>query len=254
MTAASVQITTPETGADAPPAPAAPGSRPEWLPEKFYADGKPNFEALAKSYAELEKSKGVVTPPAVVPPVVAPPAAMTPEQANEAMTSKGLEVKALYAEFEKDGKLSQESYDKLAKAGWDKGFVDSYIAGQTARGNELAGEVFGIAGGEAEYRELMTWAGTSLPAEEIAQFNKLTDEGKLEDIKTTVRGLHARMIVARGHEPSGTIQGGTGLGGKSGAVPFANWEQVAKSAGSHEYKTDPAFRAAHQARLAVSAI
>jgi hypothetical protein len=29
--------------------------RPEWLPEKFWADDGPNVEALAKSYSELEK-------------------------------------------------------------------------------------------------------------------------------------------------------------------------------------------------------
>ena len=29
--------------------------RPEWLPEKFWNDGNPDYENLSKSYAELEK-------------------------------------------------------------------------------------------------------------------------------------------------------------------------------------------------------
>ena len=29
--------------------------RPDWLPEKFWNDGNPDYENLSKSYAELEK-------------------------------------------------------------------------------------------------------------------------------------------------------------------------------------------------------
>ena len=32
--------------------------RPEWLPEKFWGEGGPNVENLAKSYAELERQRG----------------------------------------------------------------------------------------------------------------------------------------------------------------------------------------------------
>jgi hypothetical protein len=45
----------------APPAPPASGeapARPEFLPEKFWKDGAPQIEALAKSYSELEKQRG----------------------------------------------------------------------------------------------------------------------------------------------------------------------------------------------------
>lgn len=47
---------TPPAGGDTPPPPA---DRPEWLPEKFW-DGEakaPRVDALAKSYAELEKTR-----------------------------------------------------------------------------------------------------------------------------------------------------------------------------------------------------
>lgn len=32
--------------------------RPEWLPEKFWVEGQPSYENLAKSYSELEKMRG----------------------------------------------------------------------------------------------------------------------------------------------------------------------------------------------------
>lgn len=49
----------PAPGGETPPASNAP-ARPDWLPEKFFdaKAGAPNVEALAKSYAELEKARG----------------------------------------------------------------------------------------------------------------------------------------------------------------------------------------------------
>jgi hypothetical protein len=44
-------------GGGASTSPATP-ARPEYLPEKFWKDGAPNVEALAKSYTELEKMRG----------------------------------------------------------------------------------------------------------------------------------------------------------------------------------------------------
>ena len=32
--------------------------RPEWLPEKFFKDGNPDYESLAKSYTEAESYIG----------------------------------------------------------------------------------------------------------------------------------------------------------------------------------------------------
>lgn len=48
-----------ETG-EAPIENAAPveESRPEWLPEKFWVEGKPAYDKLAQSYGELEKMRG----------------------------------------------------------------------------------------------------------------------------------------------------------------------------------------------------
>jgi hypothetical protein len=35
-------------------------SRPEWLPEKFWVEGKPAYDKLAQSYGELEKMRGTL--------------------------------------------------------------------------------------------------------------------------------------------------------------------------------------------------
>lgn len=57
-----------ETGEIAPPSlPVVPEEKPEWLPEKYWREGKADFESMAKSHAGLEqllgkKSKSVLVP------------------------------------------------------------------------------------------------------------------------------------------------------------------------------------------------
>lgn len=58
----------------APPPGDAPPARPDYVPEKFWRDGKPDLEGMGKSYTELERSfhtrqpAGVVVPAADAPP------------------------------------------------------------------------------------------------------------------------------------------------------------------------------------------
>jgi hypothetical protein len=49
-----------EETSDAPIESVAPveEARPEWLPEKFWVEGKPAYDKLAQSYGELEKMRG----------------------------------------------------------------------------------------------------------------------------------------------------------------------------------------------------
>jgi hypothetical protein len=49
---------TPPAGAGGAGPSSTAAARPDYLPEKFWRDGAPNVEALAKSYSELEKMRG----------------------------------------------------------------------------------------------------------------------------------------------------------------------------------------------------
>ena len=45
---------------DPPAGDPSAAERPEWLPEKFWVEGQPAYENLAKSYGELEKMRGTM--------------------------------------------------------------------------------------------------------------------------------------------------------------------------------------------------
>lgn len=65
-------------------------------------------------------------------------------------------------EYGEDG-LSEESYEELAKAGYSKSFVDSYIRGQEALVGQYVQSVMEYAGGEAQFQAIYNHLEVSNP-------------------------------------------------------------------------------------------
>lgn len=65
-------------------------------------------------------------------------------------------------EYGEDG-LSEESYEELAKAGYSKSFVDSYIRGQEALVEQYVQSVMEYAGGEAQFQAIYNHLEVSNP-------------------------------------------------------------------------------------------
>ena len=63
-------------------------------------------------------------------------------------------VSAIEAEFDATGALSQESYDKLAEAGFPKLFVDSYIQGTQATQKQYVQGIINMCGGNEGFKQL----------------------------------------------------------------------------------------------------
>ena len=232
MTTTGVPVSTP-AAADAPPAGAtstpteAPaGDRPAWLPAGFDTP-----EAFAKAYTELA-AKGA-------PAADAPPAGTAPtlSEVEGKVSDAGLSMDEFVSEFEKSGALSAESYAKLAKGGLDKGFVDSFIAGQQALQQNFVSSVHETVGGSAEFAKVQNWARANLSPGEAAAFNSVMEKGDLETSKLAVRGLQARYVAANGEAP-------TLIGGGAGAAPggFESTAQVTAAMSDPRYRTDSAYR------------
>ena len=231
---------TPPEGTEGTP----PNDRPDWLPEKFKSP-----EDMAKAYSELESKLGGAKPPAdpAVPDV--DPAAATEADVEKALAPSGLNLQDFNQEFAKTGELSPESYDKLAKAGYDKALVDQFIEGQKARATQFESEVQSEVGGTDRYVEMVTWAKANLTSAEIDAYNTAVGSGKPENAKLAALGLNAKFTKAVGNEPGRTI-GGTKADTSSGN--FESTAQVTEAMKDPRYKNDPAYRAKVQAKLAAS--
>lgn len=214
--------------------------RPSWLPEKFAS-----AEDMAAAYASLETKLSQGKP--VVEPVVATPAVETPPAAKveETLKASGMTMQQFAAEFNETGELSQDSYTKLLAAGYDKGIVDNYIAGQQAVATAFTASVMTEAGGEEAYGEMMAWAKNGMSAEDQDAYNVAVSSGNLAQAKFAVTALKSRFAAENGNEPrlvGGKVQA-------SSQDAFESVAQLTAAMADPKYQKDSAYRAAVQAKL-----
>jgi hypothetical protein len=215
--------------------------RPEWLPEKFKTP-----EDLAKAYAELEKARSKGETPKEGEEAEAEAAA------NEAVENAGLDMEALSAEYATNGELTQESLDALSKVGITPDMVDAYIAGQEAQAKAVEADLLEPVGGNAEaYAEMTSWAADNLSDTEIENFNTVLESGNTAAIKMAVQNLATKYQDANGQEPGRQL---TGKGTGTGVGVYESTADLMKDMQSPEYRTNPAFRAKVEAKLARSNI
>ena len=196
---------------------------------------------MAKSYSELETqlSKGKTTEPVVEP-------AVTPETPKEntleidaALKTKGLEFSEFSREYDTTGKISPESYEKLAAAGFDKNLVDNYVSGQEARVALHVASLKDAAGGSEAYSTMTNWAVNAMNPAEIAAFNAAVGSSNLDASKLAIAGLKSRYEAANGRSPSL-------LTGKAGVVTqtdaYESRSEMTAAMKDPRYAKDSAYR------------
>lgn len=219
-----------------------PADRPSWLPEKFKSP-----EDMAKAYSELESKLGgkPADPPADPPK----DGLEIPPDPQAALADKGLNLQDFSTEFAQTGELSAESYAKLEKAGFDKNLVDQYIEGQRAVAARFEADIMTEVGGTEKYTEMVTWAKANLSPAEIDAYNAAVSSGNADQAKLAALGLGAKFQKAVGSDPQRLLGG---QGNATGGDVFESMAQVTAAMKDPQYKTDPAFRAKVQAKLARS--
>ncbi|OAM53358.1 hypothetical protein A7981_05655 [Methylovorus sp. MM2] len=227
--------------------------RPEWLDEKFKTP-----EELAKAYTELQKQLGAKTKEA--PAQAENSQEQTTEEEPEAnpegtpeaeLAKVGIDYGALTEEFETSGTLSDESYKALAdKAGLPREYVDSYIAGQAALVREAQTRAFDIAGGEAQYKDMVNWASGNLTPAEVKAYDQAI-EGTPEQVALAVAGLKSKFVAANGSEPN-LVSGESNS--STGAQGFASRAEMTTAMRDPRYAKDAAYRKSVEQKISVSTI
>lgn len=252
--------------------------RPSYIPEKFFKDGKINIKALAESYGELEKSRSnQPAQPASQPAQSQTPPAGTPaagDKAGEAPKTDGQNQQApaiiipgvnqtamehYTKEITEGGKLSDGSYADLAKLGYPKNVVDSYVKGLMADSMvESAVQQTRIAvteinaitesvGGQQGLEAMLNWAATNVPEADLKVYNEATGSADPAKVRMAVQGMFHAYKQAQGPDL---------IGGRpavpTGTQPFADANAVVKAMEDPRYDRDPSYREEVAKRLAVS--
>ena len=217
-------------------------AKPEGIPDKFYdaETGKVDYDAMAKSYNELEKKQS--GKPEVEPPVE------EPKTADEAVEAAGLDMGKLTEEYDTNEGLTDDSYAALEAAGIPKATVDQYIQGQKALVSQAQNEAYSLTDGKEGYEAMSGWAKANLSAEELSNYNTQVNSPNSKVREMAIRGLHSQFSADSG-EGKPLVHGGSTTSTTGG---YGSRAQMIAAMQDSKYQSDPAYRAEVEAKLARS--
>lgn len=227
--------------------------KPEGIPDKFYnsTTGEVDYKSLAKSYVELEKSKGKPAEESKDSPKgetdKTPEDSPAEDAANKAVSDAGLDMATLSKEYQDSGSLSEESYAKFAKAGIDKDTVDDYIEGQKARVQVMRNQAYQLTDGAEGYQAMIEYAKANLSPAEITAYNSAINSKDESTRDLALRGLWAKYSDDTGANGKTLITNKTN--GKVGDGTYQSRAEMMADMNDPKYKSDPAFRAKVQTKL-----
>jgi len=220
-----------------------------------------SVEDLAASYKELEGKLGQVTeedqPPAEEETETTDNTEFNAEEfygdgLASVLEEVGIDPQEISNRFADTGEINDDDYAKLGEAGFSKQVIDTYLDGLRgggATGEDIAtAQIQGIKdsiGGDENYSKMVSWAIENLPAEEVKEFNNLTETANATAIKFAVQGLYSQYNNAMGVEPSLV----SGRASSSGPTPFRSTAEVVTAMSDPRYGKDVSYTEDVQRRL-----
>lgn len=185
-------------------------TKPEGIPDKFWdpATGQVNYEALAKSYVELEAKLGGKKPEDTTTQTEQKPGAdgeqKTPEQQQQEQDN--VFVKAS-KEFTEKGAITEDTYKVLAeKHNIPKEYVDAYVEGQVAKqqlqqqtSSQKEEQLLGSVGGREAFEAMASWAKQTFSEAELDAFNAQVALSA-ESAALALQFLKTRYVQSNGKE------------------------------------------------------
>lgn len=233
-------------------APTSAAQRPPEVPEKFWdaVKGEVRVAEMAKSYAELEKMRGVK--PAA--PEAAPDASPEAAPADPKIERKVEEVNPVTAAVESlakayadnGGQVDDAQLEALEALGLPKQTVETYFAGLQALQAMALQDIHKAAGGEEAFNAAQAWAAqpTGLNDADLAYYNANIDDPAKRS--QTVEWLMGKFNAARPSE--GKLVSGLTPSASAGDV-YTSQAQVTEAMSDNRYRLDPAFRQAVAEKL-----
>ena len=169
------------------------------------------------------------------------------EEATKTLSEKGIDYGALTTEYEEKGALSEDTYKKLADAGYPKAVVDTYIRGIEAANEAFVNSVYTVAGGKAEYDKLSNYI-QSKGKDAVEGFNDALMNGSLSTVKMLINGFKAEMTLRNGTQKASVL----GSGSPAGTSGFANETDMDKAMDDPRYGVDEEYTKQVTKRLSKS--
>ena len=170
------------------------------------------------------------------------------EQVGNTFKENGIDPFEMNTYFEQNnGTLSDEMYDKLSTAGFNRELVESYLKGLRGQLGYPEGEqpvlteseitdIKNIAGGDRGYDNLMEWAGENLDQEAIKDYDAVLATGNKSAVKFAVTALMGKYEDSQGRDSKIVT------GKESATETYRSMAEVVRDMNKPEYQNDEAYR------------
>lgn len=160
---------------------------------------------------------------------------------------------AMEAEYEADNKLSEASLKALEAAGYSRGFVRSFIAGQEAVASKYVAQIQQYAGGPEKFAQVVAHLQANSP-DAIVALEEAMGRQDLASIKTIVNlGMQSRTTKF-GKAPERAInkRASAPVASKPAAEGFASQREMIAAMSDKRYQDDPAYRRSVEQKVGAS--
>ena len=194
-----------------------------------------NAEELEKAYKELESKIGSQEK-------TEPESTESKEEVKEEVEKAFLE--SLWEESQTEGDFKKDTLDKLKEMN-PTDLAQEYLNYRSSNEQpkpELTDKdinnLYEIAGGKKGYSEMMAWAKSTLPADEITMFDEVVNQNDPKSAYFAVKSLHYRYSDTQGVE--GKLL--TGKAAPSVDAGFRSQQELVTAMSDPRYDKDPAYR------------
>ena len=215
-----------------------------------------NAQQLEKAYIELQKKLGSEDKEDTSEETQSEESEEKEESDNkfpEEMKPALETLKSATEEFQKTGKMSEETLDKFNEMS-SKELMQVYFSmydaakdagvdvGESPDFDLTESDVNKIqnsVGGESKYNQLLGWANENMPEASLKSFDRLISKGDAGSIQMAIDGIKAQYDYANGYE--GRMLTGKPPKGGSDDV-YRSQAEVVAAMSDPKYDIDPAYR------------
>ena len=217
--------------------------------EQLYAGKYKNAQELEKAYMELQSKLGKKGEEAETETETTS-AEEKPEDKPKMSEGATLITDASKEYYDNGNKLSDETLAKFSSLS-SQDLIKAYMEvqsnpefqGQAGPPPEISSseinQIKNSAGGDQAYANIINWAKSNLPQEQISAFDNILDTGSVQAIKLAVSGLKAEYDNANGVE--GRMVTGKTAPNNSGDT-FRSQQELVAAMNDPRYDRDPAYR------------
>ena len=210
--------------------------------EELLAGKYKDAKELEKAYVELQKKLGDKDTKTET--------ASTEEQPED--TPKMSEGATLITDaskeyFDNGNKLSDETLAKFSSLS-SQDLIKAYMEVQATQPQQVEppaeistaeiNQIKNSAGGEQAYAQIVNWAKSNIPSEQLTAFNEVVNSGSVQAIQLAVSGLKAEYDNANGVE--GRMV--TGKAPTNKGDVFRSQAELVSAMSDRRYDNDPAYR------------